>query len=749
MMENHAKWIHMDKNMDSAVLIKKIELSGKIKKAELSIYGLGLYEIYIDGEYVGDEYLQPGYHSYDLVNEYRVLNVTEMLRGNVLNHELKVLLGNGWYKGRFIFEGGFENLYGDHLKLIASMSIEYEDGTHGVITTDDSWKAFTSEIGKNNIYDGEELDYRLAGKAVTFTVSKDGKDLLSERTSPRLLKVEKIRPKQLIITPKGEQVIDFGEAISGWVEFVCHEEKDTVVKLQFGEWMVDGCFYRENLRTAEAVFSYVSEGKEIKVRPHFTYFGFRYVKIIGVSKIELKDFEACRIMSECPENGKIVTGNEKVNRLLLNALNSQKCNFFDIPTDCPQRDERLGWTGDISIFADTACFNLDSKKFLSHYMEMVDLESQLTDGAVGFFVPTPKIHFTKSDKEYNPFLTMKRGTAVWGDAATIIPWTLYEHYHDLKLLEKQYPVMKRWAYYVKRRTEENKNTYLWQNDVQLGDWLALDAKDSDGVFGLTDPDYIASAYFYYTCCLCCLAAKELKLENEVKYFADQLKNIKQKFLEFYFDEEGKLKIIETQTACAIALKFNLYPKGSREYLISKLKLLLNENDNKLSTGFVGTAILPTVLSENGMHEIACELLLNEEYPGWLYTVNLGAVSIWERWNSVNPDGTMNSYGMNSLNHYAYGSIVGWMYRYICGFIPIASQMQKIIISPQYCKNLEFVNGEYNTPWGCYESKWREDGEYINYTIIVPEKGEAVLRLPGIEEVTLKAGRYEYRIKNIK
>lgn len=738
-----AQWLIADATATSVYFKKLFQLENTVSSARLYICGLGLYEVYVNREMLGEERLLPGYHSYDLVTEYQTMDVTELLQKSGDEAELVVMLGNGWYKGRFVFDGGFENIYGKNLKLIAELHIQYANGQKEIVCTDDSWNCFTSEIDNNNIYDGEVNDYRLRGNEVLYTLESVAREyMLVERTTMPIKEVEVLSPKRIIVTPQGDTVLDFGEMITGWVRFLCKEKQDVRIRLQYGEWLVHGNFYRENLRTAKAEYIYVSEGVQKWIRPHFTYYGFRYVKVEGISDVRLEDFKAARIRSACDVNGRIITGNEKVNRLIANAYASQQCNFLDIPTDCPQRDERMGWTGDIAVFADTACFQMESAGFLNHYMQMLKKEQKACGGKVPFTVPWPKPNSKENAAvDKNPF--MRAVTACgWGDAATLVPWTLYEHYQDINLLREYYPIMKDWIAYEKGRAVNNTIPYLWQQDLQLGDWLALDSQDPNGLFGLTDSGFIASAYFYFSCELTKRVALVLEYEDDAKEIAADMEKIKAAFWAYFLDEKGNLTIPETQTAYAMLLSFGLCPKEYETKVIDGLKRLVEKNKGHLSTGFLGTPLLCPTLSKYGEHELACELLLNEEYPGWLYEVNLGAVTIWERWNSINPDGTLSSTGMNSLNHYAYGSIVSWIYRYICGFQPYLDEENTIVIQPGYCKNLGYVSSEYFAPWGKYEVEWNSNavGE-MSVEVSVPFNGKAILKFNGKKEI-LGAGRYK-------
>lgn len=738
-----AEWIACEEEKRMPILFREIPIAKELKAARVYCVGFGLYELYVDEKKVSEEVLMPGYLSYDFLQEYQTVDITEALKAQTI-HKISFLLGEGWYKGRFVFEGGYENLYGDQKKLIAEIHLTYQDGTTEVIGTDHTWQAESSKVLQNSIYDGEAMDETLLPKKLTVRELSDTKELLCERSSMPLLVTEEIHPVQTLITPKGEVVLDFGEMITGWVSFYNKEIPGRIVTLQYGELLQEGNFYRENLRTAKAEFIYVSNGEEKWVRPHFTYYGFRYVKVEGMEHVNQNEFKACRIMSDCKRNGFLETSDEKVNQLINNAYRSQIGNFLDIPTDCPQRDERLGWTGDIGVFADTACLNAECAGFFRHYLTTLRKEQEKMGGSIPFFAPYPKV---APREGLNPFL-MSDGACTWGDAATILPWTLFEHYQDVTLLEEFYPMMRDWTMYEKSRALANKIPYLWQNDRQLGDWLALDNGNIHNPIGATDPAFIASAYYYYSTCLLLKAATVLGVKEDVEMLLVDKEKIYEAFQKEYVNQDGTLKIPETQTGYVLLLAFSLCEKEQCRVAVQRLKHLILVNDTHLNTGFVGTAFLMQALSENGEIDLAYDLLLQESYPSWLYEVNLGATSIWERWNSCLEDGTISGTDMNSMNHYAYGSVVSWIYRYACGFKECLKERQTIRIAPKPNPKIQKMQGSYGTPWGTYTVSWCYLKEnQIQFHITVPYDGVAFVSLPGQFEQHLTAGEYGFVINS--
>lgn len=735
-----AKWIGTEENEKRMPLLyKEFELKEKPESVRWHVCGLGLYEAYVNEKKAGREFLMPGYHCYDSFLEYQTLDVTELLSQG--KNKIAVLLGEGWYKGRFGFDGDYRNLYGNQKKCIGELHIRYANGQEECIVTDSSWKAEESSICENGIYDGEHIDETLEHKMLSVEEIEETRPLV-ERFNPRIHKVEEFQP----VSVKQEDealLLDFGETVTGWVEITGAFETGQKVMMQYGEVLQKGRFYRDNLRTAKAEFTYVSKGKGETIRPHFTYYGFRYVKIKGLNPEKEYKFIAYRIMSDIERTGWVATDHDKVNHLLENTLRSQKCNFLDIPTDCPQRDERMGWTGDAGIFASTACFHMDSGSFFHHYMKNMQAEQEKCNGAIPFFVPRPKV---KKEEHTNPFY-LDSGAAVWGDAATLIPWKLYQFYGDKAMLEEQYPVMKAWVDYEYERTKENEIPYLWQNDRQLGDWLALDNGNINNPIGKTDSGFIASVYHYWSTKMVKEAAESLGLE-ESKVYAEREKEIRNAILNYYFPDK-KFCLEYTQTACALLLYLKLYPEGEREVITAKLAELLKKNNGHLNTGFVGTPILCMALSENGQNQLAYDLLLNEDYPGWLHEVNLGATTVWERWNSLEEDGSISGTGMNSLNHYAYGSIAEWIYRYMCGLNPSIGEAVKMTIYPMPDQRLKKAEGSWRSVFGKYVCAWNWKSEQeVVCNIEVPFNANARFILPDGTEEILDCGKYE-KILNMR
>ncbi|WP_099466647.1 alpha-L-rhamnosidase [Konateibacter massiliensis] len=724
-----AKWIasSLDKKI-SPCFQKEFFIEKKVEKARIYMTGLGIYECYLNGKKVGEEYLAPGYHSYDFHLQVQTYDVTDDLKEG--KNELEVWLGDGWFKGRLGFEGGYEDIYGDSFYLIQELYIQHEDETETFIGTDERWKCKPSPIINSSIYDGELYDARNEQETYEAVIVKEpiGCGALTDRYSLPVVKKEAFLPIALIETKKKELVLDFGQNLTGWVEFDVSLPRGEKIVLTAAEIMQDNCFYHDNLRTAKTEFTYISNGEKAHVRPHFTFFGFRYMKVDCQYPINKEDFTAYHLRSDFDQIGEIVTGVPKVNQLFTNALWSQKDNFLDVPTDCPQRDERLGWTGDAQIFSDTACFNMYMPAFYRKYLWDMRAEQSILDGSVPNVVPRLK-------KE----MIGEHGACPWADAGVIIPWNVYLHYGNKALLCETYPGMKAWVDYQKKREEALGGSHLVKDGFHFADWLALD-NEMPGPFGATDPLFIASAYYYKCSEIVAKAANIIGKTEEAIYYEKLSSQILSAIRDTYFDENG-ICTCKTQTAAALTLEFGLWREKSKEEGKELEKRIL-ENEGHLNTGFVGTPLLCPALSDTGNHKLAVDLLLNEEYPGWLYAVNLGATTIWERWNSVMQDGSMNPEGMNSLNHYSYGSIVGWMYRYVAGINPCedAPGYKQVSIAPHTDVRLGFARTSLDTSAGRYVSEWnyKEDGKVV-YHFEIPFDAKAV--------ISLKEGKYQINEKD--
>ncbi len=745
------RWITCASHLDGVVerhpiFEKEICPAKPVSQARLYICGLGLYEAYFDGVRIGDEYLTPYSNDYNEWIQYQTFDVTEQVKNTSDKSMLSIWLGNGWYKARFGFTA-FEDkgFYDDEWKLIAELRLTYEDGSTETIGTDESWKVRRSNITFSNLYDGEHVDDTLPElpmEQARFCEAPKG--ALTERMSLPVTIHEEFEPVELIHTPVGETVFDMGQEFTGIFALRVHEPAGTVIHIQTGEILqrdpaqpeatppkacasaqtdffevpcaghADGNFYNANLRSAKSEYYYVSDGTEKTIVPHFTFFGYRYVKVEGVTKLKKEDFKGLALYSNLEFAGQMETGHALVNRFIQNVQWGQKSNFVDVPTDCPQRDERMGWTGDAQVFSATATYLSDTYAFYAKYLYDMAKEQSALDGKVPDVVPSCGVEST---------------ACVWGDAACIIPWNLYLFYGDKSILEDQFESMKSWVDYIRR--VDGEAPHNWRYVFHYGDWLALDhpAGGAEQVMGDTDEEFIANLYYAVSAGLVANAAHVLGKEaEETEYRAlsdEQFAVVKNE----YYSATGRC-CIKTQTALILTLKYHL--SENVELTRKQLQKLFERSNGKLQTGFVGTPLLNNVLTENGFEELAYELLLNEDYPGWLHEVKLGATTVWERWNSLLDDGTISGISMNSMNHYAYGSVLEWMFRHVAGINTVdeAPGLRRVAFMPLLNWTLRKVSASYDSPAGLYKSIWEmTDSSHVTLSVTVPFGCSATLHLP--------------------
>ncbi len=718
-----AKWITCDNTEPRHPFFEKEITPGKtVARARFYICGLGLYEAFYNGKRIGNEYLTPYCSDYNEWVQYQTYDVTEELKSS---GKLSILLGNGWYKGRFGFDaagkGGF---YGNEWKLIAELRILYEDGTEQVIGTDESWAVRRSTITFSNIYDGEHRDDTIPELPPESALLCDApKGTLTDRMSLPVTVHEHMEPKELIHTPAGETVLDMGQEFTGIFTLNVHEPEGTLIHIQTGEILQGGNFYNENLRSAKSEYYFVTDGRDTVLKPHFTFYGYRYVKIEGITDLKKEDFTGLALYSDVEMKGNVTTGHDLVNRLISNVRWGMKGNFADVPTDCPQRDERMGWTADTQVFVPTATYLADTYAFYAKYLYDMKLEQAVRAGRVPDVVPSFSVETTAS---------------VWGDAACIIPWTLYEFYGDVSILEDQYESMKSWVDFIGTVDGEN---HGWRDVFHYGDWLALDNPNGkeDSVLGGTDEGFIANIYYAASAGLVANAAAVLgKTEDEKTYRKlsdEQFDAVKQE----YYSPLGRC-CVNTQTAHLLTLKYHL--SNDEEKIRKNLRKLFLDSGDKLKTGFVGTPLLGNILTENGFSDLAYKLLLNEETPGWLHEILLGATTVWERWNSVLDDGSISSTGMNSLNHYAYGSVLEWVFRHAAGldFDPDVPGCRRALLAPLPEWHLREASAEYNSPAGKYTVSWKiPDKNHVEIGAEIPFGCEGYLTLPHAPESLFTEG----------
>jgi alpha-L-rhamnosidase len=727
-----AQWIapdpaEIDPEAEPAFMLRKaFALKDGVRSARVYATGLGLYELHLNGERVGADLLAPGWTSYRKRLQYQTYDVTAQLRSGA--NAIGILLADGWYKGNLAWQGA-RNHFGDRRAALLQLHVAYDDGSEEVVATDPSWKAETGPIRYSEIYHGETYDARLekpgwsepgyddAGWRGTVAVQPQVGRLTAQENWPVRV-TETIRPIACLKTPAGETVLDMGQNMVGRIRMTVRAPAGARIRLQHAEVLDrEGNFYTGNLRTARQTVEYIAKGEgEETYAPFFTFQGFRYVKVEGYpgqeNGLPLDRFVGEVMHSAMEPTGTFECSHPMVNRLQRNIVWGQRGNFVDVPTDCPQRDERLGWTGDAQVFIRTAAFNYQVAPFFAKWLR--DLRAdQKPDGGVPYVIPD---------------ILDGHSSAAWGDAAVICPWTIYQVYGDRRLLAEQFDSMKAWVDYIRAQGDD---PYLWNTGFHYGDWLGLDAKENSYV-GATPKDLIATAFYAHSARLVRDAAVVLGRAEDVRTYGELYHRVAEAFRREFVTPSGRLAA-PTQTAHVLALMFGLVEGEAKARTARELNRMIADNDYHLTTGFVGTPYLCFVLSENGYHETAVKLLLQETYPSWLYTVAKGATTIWEHWDGIKPDGTFWSDDMNSFNHYAYGAIGDWMYRVVAGLDmdESAPGYKRIRIRPRLAAGgMSWARASLASMYGTVESGWRTEDGRTEVHVRVPPNATAEVTLPG-------------------
>ncbi len=717
-----AQWIAPDDSpVDARVklLKKSFLITEPVKNARLYASSLGTYFAQINGHRVGDRLFAPGWTSYESRLLYQTYDVTDLLVEG--ENTLIVWIANGWYKGELAFRNE-PCQYGSQRAFWGQLHLANERKKDQVIISDNSWQWAESPLLFAEWYHGEIYDARLEHPTdwKPVTVLNRGLSGLIPDDGIPVRRQETFITERIITTPAGERVLDFGQNIVGFVRFdVCGRTGDRVILSHAEALDAQGNFYTENLRAARQRVEYICHGGEQTYEPLFTTQGFRYVRIDEYpGDIDPRSFTAVSVYSDMRPIGTFSCSHELINRLAKNIIWGMRGNFIDIPTDCPQRDERLGWTCDAQTFCMTACHLYDTRPFFRKWLRDLATD-QRADGGVPYVAPD--ILQDQTDK----FPLGAHSSSAWGDAATIIPWTLYLSYGDLTLLGEHYPMMKAWVEYIRVRANGN----LWDSGEHYGDWVALDAEEGSYT-GATPKVLIATAFYAHSTQLLSHAAKTLGYTSDAKDYSDLFDAIKAAYLRAHFTQGGTLTV-RTQTAHALSLAFGLVPEHCVKKTANALAGLIREAGGHMTTGFVGTPFLLHALSQNGESDTAYMLLTREEYPSWLYQVLQGATTMWEHIDGIKPDGSMWSPEMNSFNHYAYGSIGSFLYQEVAGVKadPERPGYKHVWITPCPQKGFSYAQASLHTPYGTLRVKWEAVDGKLNLIAFVPHNSTATIRWP--------------------
>ncbi|MEH6307932.1 glycoside hydrolase family 78 protein [Olivibacter sp. CPCC 100613] len=735
-----AKWIQLkqagaDHSNPSPQFRKAFELKHAIKKARLYITSHGLYEAYINGQRIGEAYFTPGWTSYHKRLQYQVYDVAKQLKKG--DNAIGVLLGDGWFKGNLM---GGKHYYGHDLSLLAQLEIELENGEKINILSDGTWKSTTDgPIRMADNYNGETYDARMEQAHWAIADFKEanwttvqvndtlGYEQLLTSPAPMVTAQESIKPRKILTTPKGEKVIDFGQNLVGWVQLEAEGKKGDSVIFYHAEVLdKEGNFYTENLRSAKQKVAYVFKGEGLeRYHPRFSFQGFRYVKVEGAKEtINLNNIKAVVLHSDMAQTGSFNTSDSLLNQLQHNILWGQKGNFLDVPTDCPQRDERLGWTGDAQAFFNTAAYNMNVAGFFMKWLQDVKAD-QFSNGAIPHVVP----YYWKTEEG---------GSAGWSDVATIIPWNFYRLYGDKGILEQQYTSMAKWIQFM----VDNSTDDLWNRGFHFGDWLFyIPNDDRDGRAAITDKYLIAQCFFGHSVQLMINTAAVLGKKEDVDRYEQLLQKVKTAFLREYVTPSGRL-VSSSQTAYVLALQFDMLPENLRTQAAERLADNIRSYDNHLTTGFLGTPYLCHVLSRFGHEDLAYTLLMQRTYPSWLYPVLKGATTIWERWDGIKADGSFQNKDMNSFNHYAYGAIGDWMYQQIAGIQALSDMpgYKEFVIAPRPGGGLSFANASLETVYGKIVSNWKITGNEMEIRVDVPPNTRAKIVFPHAVKNSVKEAK---------
>lgn len=742
-MNWQARMIAADADFDGAPLLRRefaLETGhGAVTSASLTLTAQGIVEAWLNGSPVSDDLLTPGWSSYEWRLRYATYDVTSLVQEHSV---LGLALGNGWFRGRLGWSGK-RAFYGDELAAFAQLEVTFADGATQVIVTDEEWTAGPSAVLANDLYDGETIDARRRDDA-WLRLGFDGADgwtgvhalefdtaKLAPYAGPRVERWNELPVQAITTSPSGRTLVDFGQNLVGWVKVRVQGPAGTEVVLRHAEVLEHGELGTRPLRTAQATDRYILSGGVDEFEPTFTFHGFRYAEIEGwPGELNPEDLTAVAIGSELKRIGEFRTSDPLLNQFHENVVWGMRGNFVDVPTDCPQRDERLGWTGDIAAFAPTAAFLFDVDGFLSDWLVDLDLEQKHHDGIVGFVIPDV-LKYLDHPTEFGPV----DSTAVWSDAAVWVPWDLYQAYGDTAVLERQFDSM---AAHVRRVESLLSPAGVWDTSFQFGDWLDPDAPPEDPARAKADKGVVATASIYRSATIVARTAKLLGRSVEQEEFENLSARLRAAFNAEYV-QDGVVTS-DCTTVYALAIVFGLLDAADEEFAGNRLAELTAEAGYRISTGFAGTPFITDALTRTGHVDAAYRLLLERECPSWLYPVTMGATTVWERWDSMLPDGTINPGQMTSFNHYALGAVADWMHRVVGGIAPLEPGYARVLVAPQPGGGLTEAETSLETPHGPVRVHWTVEGDALTVEAELPAGVEGVLRLPGRDDQAIGAGR---------
>ncbi|MBM7787605.1 alpha-L-rhamnosidase [Tenggerimyces flavus] len=730
-------------DLGSAPLFRKeIELDadhGSVESAVLHVSSLGVFEAAINGRPVGDDVLSPGWSSYEWRVRYRSYDVAALLEER---NVLTVSVGNGWYRGRLGF-AGMRELYGDRLGLIAQLEIGFADGHRQTVVSDETWTAIASDILADDLYDGQTIDARrrdpdwytfggsqrwvLNARTLDFDPAK-----LTPYVGPPVIRHETLAPVKIWSSPSGRTLVDFDQNLVGWLRFTVRGPRGSEIRIRHAEVLEDGELGVRPLRDAQATDRFILSGGDDFFEPTKTFHGFRYAEITGwPGELTADSVEAVVVHSELRRTGLFECSDPELNQFHRNVVWGTRGNFLDLPTDCPQRNERLGWTGDIAAFAPSAAYLFDVNAFLSDWLLDLALEQRHHEGLVPFVIPD----VLKLLRDPAGFPS-RDSTAVWSDAAVWVPWTLYQAYGDRGILERQYESM---AAHVRRVGTLTSPNGLWDTGFQFGDWLDPDAPPDKPADAKADKGVVATACLYHSARLVASTASLLGRSEDAAEFTALADRTRLAFNSQYVSADGTI-LSDCTTVYTLAIVFGLLSAPLETAAGNRLAELAAKSGHRISTGFAGTPFITDALTQTGHLDTAYALLMQRECPSWLYPVTMGATTVWERWDSMLPDGSINPGQMTSFNHYALGAVADWMHRVVGGIAPLEPGYSRVRIAPRPGGGLTWAKTSLETPHGLVQVSWRvDDGGRLAVEASLPEGVTGVLSLEGSPDRELASG----------
>lgn len=710
---------------------------GPVVRAVLRYSALGIVDAVLNGAPVSEDVLTPGWSSYEWRVRVADADVTALLEAE---STLALTLGNGWYRGGLTWAGA-TGVYGDRLAAIAELSIDYADGHVQVWGTDLSWSAHASATTADDLYNGQTIDARRRGAAdEAVPVAEVDRSAVGFEPyiGPPVVRVESIEPVDAWTSPSGRVIVDFGENLVGWVRADVAGARGDTITIRHAEVLEDGEISVRPLRSALATDRFVLSGGDDVFEPTFTFHGFRYAEVDGwpggLDALRRGGLRAIRIGSRMRRVGRFSSSEPLLDRLHENVVSSTLGNFVDLPTDCPQRDERLGWTGDIAVFAATSARLFDVEDFLRDWLRDVVLEQEHQGGVVPYVVPDV-LKYVGAPEDITPV----DSTAVWSDAIVWVPWAVWMATGDDRVLRETFDGMLAHLRHVETLVSESG---LWDRGFQFGDWLDPDAPPEDPAAAKADRSLVATACLYRSASLAREIADVVGRPDVVDELEILRHRTREAFRASYVDEHNRRLRNDVETSYALAIVFGLLDDEEREWAGARLAGLVAASGHRISTGFAGTPYILDALSSTGHIATAGRLLLQRDCPSWLYPVTMGATTIWERWDSMLPDGSVNPGEMTSFNHYALGAVADWMHRVLGGLTATEPGYARVRIDPHPIDGVDHVATSVETRHGEIAVEWRRGVDGLELDVTVPDGVVADVRLGGVERV-VGAGRHRF------